>query len=61
MGSKYVHLTMRADGKSPKWLCAKLAVRLYWMDAQGWDYEQLKKFGSHRDTWTSHGVKSNIE
>jgi len=28
-------------------LARKLAVRLYWMMRKGWDYEQLKKFGSH--------------
>jgi hypothetical protein len=22
-------------------------VRMYWMWRKGWDYEQLKKFGSH--------------
>ena len=25
----------------------RLAVRLYWMWRKGWDYEQLKKIGSH--------------
>jgi hypothetical protein len=25
----------------------KLAVRLYWMMRQGWDYGQWNKFGSH--------------
>jgi transposase len=34
--SKYFHLMMR-----------RLAIRLYWMWRKGWDYEQVKKFGSH--------------
>ena len=28
-------------------MARKLAVRLYWMWRKGWDYEQVKKFGSH--------------
>ncbi len=28
-------------------LARKLAVRLYWMLRKEWDYEQLRKFGSH--------------
>jgi transposase len=46
--SKYVHLTMRRGRKIAKVaLARKLAVRLYWRMRKGWDYEQLKKFGSH--------------
>ena len=46
--SKYLHLTMRRGRKIAKVAMArKLAVRLYWMMRQGWDYEQVKKFGSH--------------
>ena len=46
--SKYVHLTMRRGRKIAKVaLARKLAVRLYWMMRKEWDYEQLKKFGSH--------------
>jgi len=45
---KYVHLTMRRGRKIAKVAMArKLAVRLYWMLRQGWNYEQWKKFGSH--------------
>jgi hypothetical protein len=53
---------MRRGRKIAKVAMAKLAVGLFWMMRQGWDYEQLKKFGSnvgqpgHRD-----GVKSNTE
>jgi hypothetical protein len=33
---------------SPKVAMARqLAVRLYWMWRQGWNYEQVVKFGSH--------------
>ena len=46
--NKYFHLMMRRGGKIAKVAMArKLAVRLYWMMRQGWDYEQVKKFGSH--------------
>jgi transposase len=46
--SKYIHLTMRRGRKIAKVAMArKLAVRLFWMMRQGWNYEQVKKFGSH--------------
>jgi transposase len=46
--SQYLHLMMRRGRKIAKVAMArKLAVRLYWMMRQGWDYEQVKKFGSH--------------
>jgi transposase len=46
--SKYVHITMRRGRKIAKVAMArKLAVRRYWMMRKEWDYEQLKKFGSH--------------
>jgi transposase len=45
---KYVHLAMRRHHAIAKIAMArKLAVRLYWMWRRGWDYEQLKQFGSH--------------
>ena len=45
--SKYFHLAMRRGRKIAKVAMARrLAVRLYWMMRKGWDYEQLKKFGS---------------
>src|ERR1700730_11060110 len=61
--SKYVHLTMRRGRKIDRVAIArKLAVRLYWMMRKGWDYEQVKKFGSHAgQPGHRHGVKSNIE
>jgi transposase len=46
--SKYFHLAMRRGRKIAKVAMARrLAIRLYWMWRQGWDYEQLNKFGSH--------------
>ncbi len=54
--SKYFHLAMRRGRKIAKVAMARrLAVRLYWMWRQEWDYEQLKKLGpragkpEHRD------------
>ena len=45
---RFVHLGMRRDRSIAKVAMArKLAVRLYWMWRRGWDYQQLKKFGSH--------------
>jgi transposase len=46
--SKYFHLAMRRGRKIAKVAIARrLAVRLYWMWRKGWNYEQMKKFGSH--------------
>ena len=46
--SKYLHLMMRRGRKIAKVAMArKLVVRLYWMMRQGWDYEQVERFGSH--------------
>ena len=46
--SKYFHLAMRRGRKIAKVaMTRRLAVRMYWMWRKGWDYEQLKKFGSH--------------
>ena len=45
--SKYFHLMMRRGRKIAKVAMARrLAIRLYWMWRKGWDYEQVKKFGS---------------
>jgi len=45
--SKYVHLTMRRGRKIAKVAMArKLAVRMYWMMRQEWDYGKFTKFGS---------------
>jgi transposase len=46
--SKYVHLMMRRGRKTAKVaLARRLAVHLYWMMRQEWDYPQWVKFGSH--------------
>jgi transposase len=45
---RFLHLAMRRERRIAKVAMArKLAVRLYWMWRQGWDYEQWKTFGSH--------------
>jgi len=45
---RFFHLAMRRGRKIAKVAMArKLAVRLYWMWRQGWDYGQLQKLGSH--------------
>jgi transposase len=61
--SKYFHLSMRRGRKIAKVAMARrLAVRLYWMWRQGWDYEQMKKFGSYAgEPVHRQGVKSNTE
>jgi hypothetical protein len=36
----------------------RLAVQMFWMLRKGWDYEQVKKFGSHAgQPENRHGVK----
>jgi transposase len=57
--SKYLHLMMRRGRKTAKVAMArKLAVRLYWMMRQGWDYQQWSKFGSHAgQPGHRHGVQ----
>jgi len=61
--SKYFHLALRRGRKIAKVAMArKLAVGLYWMWRKGWNYEQLKKFGSHAgQPGNRHGVPSNTE
>jgi transposase len=46
--SRFFHLAMRRGRKIAKVAMArKLAVHLYWMWRQGWDYGQFEKLGSH--------------
>jgi transposase len=61
--SKYFHLAMRRGRKIAKVAMARrLAVCLFWMMRKEWDYEQLKKFGSHAgQPENRHGVPSNTE
>ena len=43
-------------------MARRLAIRLYWMMRQEWDYQDLVKFGSHAgQLGTGDGVQSNIE
>jgi len=60
---KFFHLAMRRGRKIAKVAMARrLAVRLYWMWRKGWDYEQLKKFGSHAGQPENRGgVQLNTE
>ena len=56
---RYVHLMMRRQKRIAKVAMArKLAIRLYWMWRNGWQYAQLVEFGSHAGKLgTGHGVK----
>jgi transposase len=54
---QYAHLAMRRNRAIAKVAMArKLAVRLFWMWRRGWDYQQLKKFGSQGRKLSSHAV-----
>ena len=55
---RYVHLAMRRQRNIAKVAMARrLAVRLYWMWRNGWDYAEWMKFGSHAgQLGTGHGV-----
>jgi transposase len=57
--AKFFHLAMRRGRKIAKVAMARrLAVRLYWMWRKEWNYEQLKKFGSHAgQPGNPHGVQ----
>jgi transposase len=56
---RYAHLMMRREKRIAKVAMArKLAVRLYWMWRNNWQYSQLVKFGSNAGKLgTVHGVK----
>jgi transposase len=54
---KYAHLMMRRGRKTAKVAMARrLAIRLYWMMRQGWDYQQWSKFGSQGRKLSFHTV-----
>jgi transposase len=57
--TKYFHLALRRGRKIAKVAMARrLAIGLYWMWRKGWNYEQVKKFGSHAgQPEHRHGVK----
>jgi transposase len=61
--SQYFHLVLRRGRKIAKVAIARrLAIRLYWMWRQGWDYEQCSKFGSHAgQPGHRDGVQLNTE
>ena len=61
--SRYLHLMLRRGRKTAKVAMARrLAVRLYWMMRQGWDYPQWVKFGSHAgQPGNRDGVPLNTE
>ena len=61
--SKYFHLALRRGRKIGKVAMARrLSIGLYWMWRKGWDYEQVKQFGSHAgQPGTSDGVKQSTE
>ena len=54
-----MHLAMRRQRNIAKVAMARrLAVRLYWMWRNGWEYSEWVKFGSHAgQLGTGHGVK----
>jgi transposase len=56
---RYFHLMMRRGRKIAKVAMARrLAVCLYWMMRQGWDYQQWVEFGSHAgQPGNRHGVQ----
>jgi transposase len=55
---RYVHLAMRRERRIAKVAMARrLAVRLYWMWRNGWEYARSVEFGSHTGQLvTGHGV-----
>src|SRR5208337_2129270 len=57
--SKFFHLALRRGRKIAKVAMArKLAVHLYWMWRQGWDYGRFEKLGSHAgEPGNRHGVQ----
>ena len=60
---KYFGLAMRRGRKIAKVAMARrLAVQMFWMMRKGWDYEQVKTFGSHAgQPGNRDGVHSNTE
>jgi transposase len=55
---RYLHLAMRREKSIAKVAMGRrLAVRLYWMWRNGWEYSQSVEFGSHTgELVTEHGV-----
>ena len=61
--NKYLHLVLRRGRKIAKVAMARrLAVHLFWMMRKDWNYQQLKKFGSHAgQPGHRDGVRLNTE
>ncbi len=68
--NKYFHLAMRRGRKIAKVAMARrlavqmfwIAVQMFWMWRKGWEYEQVRKFGSHAgQPGNRDGVHSNTE
>jgi transposase len=57
--SQFFHLAMRRGRKIAKVATArKLAVELYWMWRNGWDYHEMQQLGSHAGApGNRHGVQ----
>jgi transposase len=55
---RFLHLAMRRERRIAKVAMARrLAIRLYWMWRNGWEYSQSVKFGSYAGQLvTGHGV-----
>ena len=55
---RYLHLALRRERRIAKVAMARrLAVRLYWMWRNGWEYAPSREFGSHAgELVTGHGV-----
>ena len=55
---RYLHLALRREKSIAKVAMArKLAVQLYWMWRNGWEYSQSVEFGSYAgELVTGHGV-----
>jgi len=56
---RFVHLALRRERRIAKVAMARmLAVRLFWMWRNGWDYAQMPKLGSHAgQPGNPHGVR----
>jgi transposase len=61
--NKYFPLAMRRGRKIAKVAMARrLAVQMFWMWRKGWDYEQVRRFGSHAgQPGNRDGLQSNTE
>jgi transposase len=60
--NKYFHLAMLRGRKIAKVAMARKLVHLFWMWRKGWDYEQVRKFGSRAgQPGNRDGVQSNTE